>query len=240
MKQKKESRRAIRQETLTEMYSGLTASKLVLLFTIGCVVGFVLETIFTLFNKGYLESRRGMIYGPFNQVYGFGLVLIVLALTPLAKQHDRALFLGSAVVGGTFEFLCSLLQERVIGTVSWEYSADPLSIGGRTSLLFMFYWGVLGVVLMRYIYPYALAQIDRIPQRTQVGLSRALAVFLAANMLVSLAAVTRWHDRVGGQPPESAVDVILDDLYPNERLEKIYPTMTIVDADGHRPMRDQL
>lgn len=205
-----------------------TLTKLIWLFVIGCVAGFVLESAYSLLTKGYIESRKGMIYGPFNQVYGFGVVAMVVMLTPLATKTRGRLFLGSAVIGGVFEFVCSWLQERVIGTVSWDYTAEPFSIGGRTTLVFMVYWGIGGLLLMRLIYPRVSALIDRIPQRTSHVLSRITACVLAVNMLLSLAAVIRWHERGRGEAPAGAVDVFLDEHYDDDMLARIYPNMRVV------------
>lgn len=210
-------------------YEPLSGYKIVWLFSIGCVVGFLLETVFCFFTKGHLESRRGMVYGPFNQVYGFGMVIMILLLNPLAEKKRSQLFMASALIGGTFEFLCSWLQERVLGTVSWDYTNDPfLSFGGRTNVLFMFYWGVLGVLLMRKIYPMVSRLIDWIPKKPGVVMARALACFLAFNMLISLAAVSRWQERGRGIEPGNGVESYLDEAFPDERLEKIYPSMAVV------------
>lgn len=200
--------------------------KLVWLFALGCVLGFLLESAFCYVTKGYVESRRGMVWGPFNQVYGFGLVAMVLVLSPVSTRKKGFLFLYSAIVGGVFEFLCSWLQERVLGTVSWDYTSDPLSISGRTSLGFMLCWGILGLMLMCWVYPYVSRWIDRIPKRFGVVAARCMAGFLALNMLTSLAAVSRWIDRQGGETaPSNAVEAYLDETFPDDRLASIYPNM---------------
>lgn len=201
--------------------------KLVWLFAIGCVLGFVLESGYCLVTKGYIESRRGMVWGPFNQVYGFGLVVMVMMLTPLAKSKRGHLFIGAAILGGVVEFVLSWVQEKVLGTVSWDYRGQPFSIGGRTSLGFMLYWGILGVLLMKHIYPVLSRWIDRIPRQPGVAVSRLLAGFLVVNMLVSLFAVGRWQERGRGVPPESAVESYLDERFTDERMERIYPNMRI-------------
>jgi len=83
-----------------------------------------------------------MLYGPFSQIYGFGAVIMVLLLTPLSLKGKSWLFCGSAVVGGLFEVVCSLVQEAFFGSVSWQYSGQAFSLfGGRTSLIYMFFWG---------------------------------------------------------------------------------------------------
>ena len=51
---------------------GMTFYKLFWVFFIGCFAGVVLETIYCLIQRGHYESRVGLIYGPFNLVYGIG------------------------------------------------------------------------------------------------------------------------------------------------------------------------
>ncbi|MDR2932644.1 MAG: putative ABC transporter permease [Oscillospiraceae bacterium] len=205
---------------------GISFYKMVWIFTIASVLGYLIETVWCLITNGVIESRQGMIYGPFNQVYGFGAVLMALLLRPFAKKNDRWLFFGGALVGGAFEWVCSWLQEKAFGTVSWEYSGHALSVGGgRTSLLYMFFWGILGVFFMKSIYPRISRSIERIPKRSGIVFSWILVVGLTANMLISAAAVYRWSNRVQGAPAQSTVEVFLDDFYPDEKMKDIYPNM---------------
>lgn len=208
---------------------GVGFYKLVWVFAVACVLGYLIETLFALVMRGVIESRQGMVYGPFNQVYGFGAVLMVVLLHPLAKKSDRWLFLGGALLGGAYEFLCSWVQEMVYGTVSWDYSQDATSIGGRTNLVLMLWWGVLGVVFIKGIYPHLSNFIERIPRRPGVVLSWVVAVLLVVNMALSAAAVGRWVLRQEGEPPRSAVGAFLDEQFPNDMMERIYPSMRVVE-----------
>ena len=45
------------------------------LFILGSILGYIFEMIVVLFQKGYFESRQGLIYGPFTPVYGMGILL---------------------------------------------------------------------------------------------------------------------------------------------------------------------
>ncbi len=212
-------------------YQGVTVTRMVWVFMLGSVLGYVIETIYCLITRGVLESRQGMVYGPFNQVYGFGAVCMVLLLTPLTRKGDGGVFLGGAVVGGLFEALCSWVQEIVFGSVSWEYSGQTFSFfGGRTSLTFMFFWGVLAVVYMKFIYPKMAAWIDRIPKRPKATLTWMISVGLVLNMALSAVAVGRWSARVQGAAPRNAVETWLDAHYPDDMLEEIYPSMHFVEA----------
>lgn len=208
--------------------SGLNFYKFFWIFFISCIVGYVVETIYCLFKLGYVESRQGLIYGPFSQIYGFGAVLMVAALSKLQKKRDTWIFIGSAVIGGVFEFICSLIQEKAFGSNSWDYANQSFSFGGRTSLLFMFFWGILGVLLMKEIYPRLSRFIERIPNRQGIIISWILIVFMAANMLISAMAVTRWSSRILNKPAQNAIEHYLDEKYPNSFLEMIYPNMNFV------------
>lgn len=209
---------------------GIGFYKLLWVFVVACVLGFLIETVFALVTRGVIENRTGMVYGPFNQVYGLGAVLMVVLLHPLAKMKDRWLFLGSALLGGAYEFVCSWVQELMFGTVSWDYTNNPTSIGGRTSLLLMLWWGVLGVVFMKGLYPRLSALIERIPRRPGVALSWMIAILLALNLFISAAAVGRWVGRQYEYPPQNAVDRFVDRNFPDKKMETIYPSMQMVTA----------
>lgn len=45
---------------------GLCFSKLVWVFLISCVVGFLLETLWCYIRHGYIESRQSLVYGPLS------------------------------------------------------------------------------------------------------------------------------------------------------------------------------
>lgn len=229
------------REKIKETYQGITFVQMVWVFIIGSVIGYVVETIFCLAVRGVLESRQGMIYGPFSQIYGFGAVVMVLLLTPLMRRGDSWLFCGGAVIGGVFETVCSVFQELVFHSISWDYSQQTLSLfGGRTSLLYMFFWGILATVYMKFIYPRMAALIDSMARRPKHFFTWAFVVFLSADLLLSVLALDRWSTRSIDIPPQNKVEVWLDVHYPSEMMEDIYPNMRFVherntDEGGNAP-----
>lgn len=196
------------------------------IFLIASIIGFVVETIFCLVTTGQIESRQGVIYGPICQIYGFGAVLMTLLLKPLASRNDRWVFLGSAIIGGAFEYAASWIQEVIFGTVSWDYSDGAFSIGsGRTSLLFMFFWGILGLWFVKGIYPFLRRLITKIPKRIGRTLTAVLTVLVAADLFLSAAAVSRWSGRDQGLPPSNGFEQFLDLHYDDTLMRYVYPNM---------------
>ena len=111
---------------------GICFSKLFWIFVLGCIVGTYYEQFLTLFMSGNWASRQGVIYGPFNPVYGFGMLIMVWALH---NQKDwKRLMLYGAIAGGGLEYLLSFLQEFFIGSRSWDYTHHLLNINGRTTI----------------------------------------------------------------------------------------------------------
>jgi uncharacterized membrane protein len=200
--------------------------KLVWIFVVSSVVGVVVETIFCLIFKGYLESRQGMLYGPFNQVYGFGSILLAFVLLHVKDRGILTVFASSALLGGIFETLCSYVQEAMFGTVSWDYSWMPISLfGGRTNLLYMIFFGVLGVLYIYFCFPWLSRLGERIHKGKGVALTWAVAVFLSVNLCLSAVVVLRWMDRQRGFPAVNSVEAFIDHHYTDDRLESIFPTM---------------
>ena len=212
---------------------GFKPYKLFWVFAIGGVIGFVLETIFCVLKNGHLESRQGLLYGPFSQIYGFGAILMLLPLYPLRKKNNLLIFLASGGIGGAFEALASLIQEYVFGSVSWQYDQYSLPIlGGRTSVVYMLMWGALGVFLIRVLYPKLSRWIERIPNRQGVALTWVLLFLLLVDGLLSGLAVHRWNERLENPTPARSLDRLLDEAYPNDFMEKVYPNMVHKTASG--------
>ena len=70
--------------------TGIGFYKLFWVFFIGCFVGVVIEVLFCIFvTEHRYESRQGLIYGPFNPVYGFGAVAMTLVLYLFRKNWYR-------------------------------------------------------------------------------------------------------------------------------------------------------
>ncbi len=130
---------------------GLNGYKLLLVCFIGsffgviiemlwCLVSVIIEMLWCLVSRGYIESRAGLVYGPFNLLYGFGAVVLTVTLYKFRNRGAWISFLGGIIVGSVVEYVCSWGQELVFGTRSWDYSKMPFNINGRICLLYSIFW----------------------------------------------------------------------------------------------------
>ena len=215
----------LEEERADSFASGVNFYKVMLIYMAGSFAGVVVELLWCLFRNGYLESRSGLVYGPFNPVYGIGAVIMTLALYRYRNRSSSISFFGGALVGSVIEYLLSWGQETLFGSTSWDYSDMPFNLNGRICLLYSLFWGILGVLWIKSIYPRTAQIILKLPNRFGKILTWVLVLFMVFDCTMSLLAVGRWSQRIQGEPPTSAVDTFFDQHFPDDRMERIYANM---------------
>ena len=196
--------------------------KIFWVFIIGCILGYIFEMIIVLFQKGYFESRKGLIYGPFSPVYGIGGIIYYLIFKHIKTRNKLAVFLIAMILGGTTEYICSFMQEKIFGTISWDYSYLPFNINGRTSLLHCTYWGIAGILYTTYIEK-LIEKIEKLLDRKKMEtITICFVVFMVLNVQISAFASIRQKNRINNIPPQNKLDEFLDKHYPDELMNKIY------------------
>lgn len=205
--------------------------KLFSLFLIGAFLGDITETVFCLITTGRLMSRSSVVYGPFSIVWGLGCGLLTAVLYRIREKSDSYIFVAGTLLGGAYEYICSVFTELVFGTVFWDYSGFRFNLGGRINLLYCFFWGIAAVVWMKLLYPRLSSLIEKLPKRTGTILCNILIVFMAVNCLISALALARYGERQakeGAVQAETVLEEFLDDRFDNERMERIYPNAKVV------------
>ncbi len=205
---------------------GLCLHKILWVFVLCALFGDWIETLYVFAVSGVWMSRSSVLYGTFSIVWGCGAALLTLMLSPLAEKPASFTFVGGFFLGGFYEYMCSVFTELVFGTVFWDYSDMPLNIGGRTNVLFMFFWGVLSVVWIKKVYPCLSGAIEKIPPVTGTVLTWVVVALMAADMLISGAAMLRYTARRDGTATQSAYGDFMDQQYPDSLIEWTWPNMS--------------
>ena len=211
------------QRDKTVFAAGCCMQKLVWLFFIGCLLGDITETIFCRITAGVWMSRSSLVWGPFSIVWGFAIAAVTDLLYKYKDRSDRFLFLMGTALGGAYEYLCSVLSEMVFGTVFWDYSEIPFNLGGRINLLYCFFWGFAAVAWFKIFYPVISGWIEKLPICAGRILTWMIVVFMCCNMAVSTMALIRSNERSQGIPATQSWQQTMDERFPDERMEKIYP-----------------
>lgn len=205
--------------------SGCGFYKLACLFIIGAFLGDITETVFCRFSMGRWMSRSSVVFGPFSIVWGLGCAMLTWILYRYREQSDRRLFLCGTILGGAYEYICSVFTEIVFGTVFWDYSKIPFNLGGRINLLYCFFWGFAAIIWMKGIYPFLSRWIEKIPVRIGKPLCMIMVFFMSVNIALSGLALDRYSKRHDGLPAKNAVGELMDDWFPDPYMEKVYPNI---------------
>lgn len=197
--------------------------KLFWLFLIGAVLGDLVETIFCRLTAGVWMSRSSLVWGPFSIVWGLAIAAATALLYKDREKPDRHLFFIGTVLGGAYEYVCSVFTELVFGTVFWDYSEIPFNLSGRINLLYCFFWGIAAVIWIKGLYPFFSGWIEKIPVLWGYILTWVLVVFMASNIVVSSMALIRYDRRSEGMQADNVIEKLLDEHFDDERMERIYP-----------------
>ena len=197
--------------------------KIVMLFFIGAFLGDITETIFCRITAGIWMSRSSVVWGPFSIVWGLAIGAVTALLYKYKDKSDSFLFTAGTLLGGAYEYLCSVFTEMMFGKVFWDYSKIPFNLGGRINLLYCFFWGIAAVVWIKGIYPVMSAWIEKIPMNFGKAATWLLLIFFCVDMTVSGLALVRSSEREKGIPADSAWQQVMDEHYGDEVLKKIYP-----------------
>lgn len=200
------------------------------LFVFGSFLGFLLETIWCMIRWRKIESRKGLIYGHLIPIYGLAgmFVAVIIELLSIKKKHT--IFLVTFFIGAIVEYFSSLFQEKVTGTVSWDYSNMKYNLHGRINLVYLLGFGLFGIVWCG-LYPKFLELLTMLFYNENIFkvITYCMFVFIVYDLFISLVAMIRQKNRRKGWLPKNKFEIWLDNKFPDEYLKKIYANSMIVE-----------
>ena len=199
-----------------EGYIKLNYFNLFWVFFVCSVLGLILEEVWhmVVVDPGVYQDRAGMLFGPFSPIYGFGAVLMTMALNRFYKKNPLIIFLVSALIGGAFEVFVGWFIQTSFGVVSWSYShmklfgmPDPLAVltGGRTCTGFACLWGLGGLIWIKLLLPRLLKLINMIPWKSRYSATVIFTVIMLVDGVMTLQSLDYWYQRVNGTEPDIPV-----------------------------------
>ena len=154
------------------MIGGLSLYHILAYFLIYSCLGWCLEVIYAAVTTGNIINR-GFLNGPVCPIYGFGMILVLLLLTPL-EHSNILLYIGGVILPSALELVGGWALEKLYHTRWWDYSERPFNIGGYICLQFSLMWGVGTLVMMKIVHPTIATLVEIVP--SLVGL--IIMVFL--------------------------------------------------------------
>lgn len=143
-------------------------------YALAGLIGTVHKTIWVYQAKGMFEYRNGSILTPFNYVYGLRV----------GHRHRAAPYRPGV--------------EGRAGRRSWNSANEPLNIGGRTTVPFMLFWGLLCYLIVRFILPLVLWLVHLIDDTWHTRLATILLAWILIDAVVTLPAIFLYGQRANG------------------------------------------
>lgn len=228
-----------------EGYIKLNYFNLFWVFFVCGVLGLILEEVWhmVVVDPGVYQDRAGMLFGPFSPIYGFGAVLMTMALNRFYKKNPLIIFLVSALIGGAFEVFVGWFMQTSFGVVSWSYShirlfgmPDPIAVltGGRTCTPFACMWGLGGLIWIKVLLPRLLKLINMIPWKRRYSATVILTAVMLIDGVMTLQSLDYWYQRVNGTVRNIPVAQFYDKHFDNEYMENRFQSMTMSPKDATR------
>lgn len=210
--------------------------KIIWYIIIFSIIGLLIETIFCYLTTGIIESRKGLIWGPFCPVYGVGATILIILLEKY-KNNPIKLFIIGSILGNIIEYLLSYILEAIYGIKFWDYSYVDLNLNGRICIRYSIFWGVLSVLLINGIKPYIDKIINKIPNTKQINIS--IIILLIIDCIATVWAINTYQNRILARyyNKENIIKknlkyYIEEKLFSNDKIKKTFPNLRYTDEQG--------
>lgn len=153
-------------------------------FIIYSFLGWVMESIVrTVCEKKLINT--GFLHGPFCPIYGIGSIILFLLLRNFENKLVLLFFSGIIVL--TFwEYIVGVMLEKIFKTKYWDYSDQKFNFQGRVCLVNSICWGVLAVLLVKYIHPFIENLVSKVDVTLLYYIIGITSVFMFIDMIISI------------------------------------------------------
>ncbi len=221
----------------------ITIHKIIWYIVIFSIVGLVIETIFCYVTTGVIESRKGLVWGPFCPVYGVGAALVIIILGKFKNSYTK-LFIYGSIVGNIIEYMLSYILEAMYGTRFWDYSFITLNLNGRICIKYSLFWGILAILLVKFIQPWIDKLIEKIPINKRNIINSIIIIYLTLDCIATVWGIKTYQTRVVNQyynvqTKEEKNNIlklktqIEDILFSNEKMKRTFPNLRYIDEQGN-------
>ena len=170
-------------------------SEYVVFFWVYAVIGWIYEVVLETFIYRWGFSNRGVLFGPWLPVYGFGAVIFVLLWyriikdKPLKQRLIRLplIFLLTMATATLIELITSYLCEWTMGSWPWQTYADyAINFQARIALSPSLRFGLGGCVFLYVIQPALDRMVAKMKDRTVIVTAIVIGAVLAVDLVCTL------------------------------------------------------
>ena len=201
-----------------------------LLYFIYSIIGWILEVGLAFYEHKKFVNR-GFLIGPYCPIYGVGCLLLTILLSKYINEPG-VIFAFSIFICATLEYLTSYLMEKIFKLRWWDYSNMKFNINGRICLETLIPFGIIGVLVVKYISPFLINMVNSINFNVLVIINIIILSILITDILISfnvvfnLKNVTRNLNKDSTEEIKKAIyKFIHNNIFMYNRIVKAFPNM---------------
>ena len=156
-------------------------------FMLYAIIGWCYEVFLEVVVYKWGFSNRGVLFGPYCPVYGFGAIAFLFTVYPLIKNKKSTkkllfipvVFLLCTVIATTIELITSYLCEFTMGSWPWQtYANYKYNFQARIALSPSIRFGIGGVVFLYVLQPLFEKLCDKLESKKLNIISNVLLVII--------------------------------------------------------------
>ena len=158
---------------------------LFLSFMIYSFLGYIIEITNCSFREKKLVLNRGFFLGPYLPIYGISCLLMELFI--LRYKNDLfTVFVMSAFISTTLEYITSYILEKIFKARWWDYSDRKFNIEGRVCLFNAFLFGLGGIAFVYILNPLVTTIINILPHLAFRIVSIILLIVFLTDVVITI------------------------------------------------------
>lgn len=163
-----------------------------LVFLIYSILGWIMEcTLGIIENHKFVN--RGFLIGPYCPIYGVGVVGVTLLLSRFTN-NIVLLYILATILCGSLEYFTSYIMEKLFHARWWDYTNRKLNINGRICLETLIPFGIISVLILKYLNPFIFNKLYKIPSNVLMYVSIILFVLYLIDTVASLRIISSFKD----------------------------------------------
>src|SRR6056297_981964 len=165
-------------------------------FMMYAIVGWLYEVFLEVVIYKWGFSNRGILFGPYLPIYGFGALVFILLFYKLSRKKQPlakkiavvfVVFLGCAVAATIMELVTSYVLELITGSWPWQtYTDYEYNFQGRIALSPSIRFGLGGVFFIYVLQPIFVKIVDNLSKKTLVTISTVLFIIVFIDFLTRI------------------------------------------------------
>ena len=163
-----------------------------LIFVFPGIFGWIYEVFLEVVVYKWGFSNRGVLFGPYCPVYGFGALAFIFTVYPIIKNKKGwkkwlwvpVVFLLCMLIATTIELVTSYICEWTMGSWPWQTYADyKINFQARIALSPSIRFGLGGVAFLYLIQPLYEKITDKLGRKKINIVAIIMAIILIIDMI---------------------------------------------------------